>query len=514
MASLFPAYSVNPHPRKNEVPLQAQALAILKKREALEVLARRGIDFSSPNVTNTGEPVYTPQPGPQEQFYRCSADICIYGGSAFGGKSFALLAEPLKHKDVPGFNAVLFRRTSKQAEQEGGLWDSSQEMYRKAGGQGIAGLLEWRFPSGVTVRLSHMEHEQNRHDWYGAQLAFIGFDELQTFTEKQFWFLLSRNRSMCGVKPYLRATCNPSPDSWLSELLSWWIDQETGYAIEKRSGVIRYLVRHQHDDSLMWFDEHAEAHAYCREHYPINPHTGEPEASAKSFTFIRSSIYDNKLGLEKDPGYLVNLNTLPQLEREQLKLGNWKISAGSGGRFHKDWFEIVDNMYGAVVQRVRYWDKAGTRDGGKYTAGVLMAQSEPGIFYVEDVVRGQWSALERERIIKNTASQDGPHVEVWTEQEPGSGGKESAEATVRNLAGFTVYIDRVTGSKWARSGPLSAQVEAGNVKLLRGTWNRAYINELHNFSPEADKGAMVCDQVDASSGAFNQLTAGNRAFAA
>ena len=149
---------------------------------------------------------------------------------------------------------------------------------------------------------------------------------------------------------------------------------------------------------------------------------------------------------------------------------------------------------------MRYWDKAATEGGGARSAGVLIARTDRGLYYVEDVVCGQWSALKREQIMRATAERDGREVAIWTEQEPGSGGKESAEASVRNLAGFSVHTDRVSGSKCERAAPLAAQCEAGNVKIVRGAWNQGYLEELCSFPL-----GSFADQVDASSGAFNKL---------
>jgi predicted phage terminase large subunit-like protein len=153
---------------------------------------------------------------------------------------------------------------------------------------------------------------------------------------------------------------------------------------------------------------------------------------------------------------------------------------------------------------VRYWDKAGTDGGGAYTAGVLMTRHTSGVCYVVDVVRGQWSAGEREKVIKQTAEADGKSVAVWVEQEPGSGGKESAQNTILNLMGWNVHAEPVTGDKVTRARPFSAQAEAGNVRIVRDSpsrrWNAAFLDELGVFPVGKYK-----DQVDAASGAFNKL---------
>lgn len=169
-----------------------------------------------------------------------------------------------------------------------------------------------------------------------------------------------------------------------------------------------------------------------------------------------------------------------------------------GGMFKS--FPVVDAVPRDVVARVRYWDKAGSEGRGDWTAGVKMAMTSDGRFFVEHVVRGQWSAGARERIIKDTATADGPHTIVYVEQEPGSGGKESAESTVKNLAGFVVKIDKVTGDKVSRARPYAAQTEIGNVYLLRGAWNAAFIDE-HQIFPNGDHD----DMVDGGSGSFNKL---------
>ena len=174
-----------------------------------------------------------------------------------------------------------------------------------------------------------------------------------------------------------------------------------------------------------------------------------------------------------------------------------------GDMFPVDRFNIVEHGPQAkdVLRRVRYWDKAGTDGGGKRTAGVQMTRTKDGRYYIEDVVKGQWSALDRESRIKQTASVDGYNVSVWVEQEPGSGGKESAESTIRNLAGFKVLADKVTGDKETRAEPYAAQVQGGNIYLVRGQWNRDFISEHEAFPNGHFK-----DQVDAAAGAFIKLS--------
>lgn len=172
-----------------------------------------------------------------------------------------------------------------------------------------------------------------------------------------------------------------------------------------------------------------------------------------------------------------------------------------GGLFKSDKINLISSIDQKEIARsIRYWDKAATQGAGCNSAGVLMHEMRDHTIVVADVVAGQWSALQREKIIKRTAQIDGKKVKIWCEQEPGSGGKESAESTIRMLSGFVIKADRVTGSKEARAEPFAAQVEGGNVSCLIREWTKQYLDELSLFPA-----AKFRDRVDASSGAFNKL---------
>lgn len=179
----------------------------------------------------------------------------------------------------------------------------------------------------------------------------------------------------------------------------------------------------------------------------------------------------------------------------------------TGGMFKVDNFIKIDTMPTDILYSVRYWDKAGTDSKaktGKYSAwtvGVKMHRLKSGKFLISDVKRGRWSAEVREQIIRSVAEADGANVVIWQEQEPGSSGKDVAEATVRNLAGFVIYTERPTGDKTRRADPYSVQVNNGNVLLLNGDWNKEFIDE-HRFFPFS----KYKDQVDSAAGAMNKLT--------
>lgn len=203
---------------------------------------------------------------------------------------------------------------------------------------------------------------------------------------------------------------------------------------------------------------------------------------------------------------------LERLRDIQRTLGSYFWSAlyqqrptpPEGGKFKRDWFKVVPSIPAGARKAVRYWDKAGTDGGGDYTAGCLIVELDQQ-FYVVDMARGQWSDLQREARIEQCAEQDRRrflNLTTWIEQEPGSGGKDSAAATIRRLAGHSVRADRVSGDKETRASPFAAQCEAGNVFLVAGPWNATYLDELCMFPNGTHD-----DQVDASSGAFNRLRA-------
>lgn len=442
-------------------------------------------------MTSNSEAI-KPQTGPQERFLSTPADIAIYGGAAGGGKTFALLMEPLRHVTCnPDFSAVIFRKNAVQVRNPGGLWDESLKMYGLTAGRPVQTFLEWTWTKGGKVKFSHLDSEKAVLDWQGAQITLICFDELTHFSREQFFYLLSRNRSMCGVEPYVRCTTNPDSDSWVAEFISWWIDQETGYPIAERAGVLRYFIRV--NNSLIWADSKQELmDQYGKENLP------------KSVTFIPASVLDNKALLEVNPEYISNLNALPIVERARLLEGNWKIRPAAGLFFQRSWCEVVDAVP-ADLNTVRYWDLAATEktesNDPDFTVGLKMGKEpETGIFYVLDVVRFRLSPHKTEEAWKNTASIDGPSVRIGFPQDPGQAGKTQASYITRQLSGYTVQTKSERGDKLTRFGPFSSQCQAGNVKFLRAHWNDAVFSSLEGF-PEAAHD----DDADAASGAFAVL---------
>jgi predicted phage terminase large subunit-like protein len=208
------------------------------------------------------------------------------------------------------------------------------------------------------------------------------------------------------------------------------------------------------------------------------------------------------------------------LQEWRIKLGpfgysgqieQWPVPP-EGGMFKVDRIQIGAPPPVLKFHRIcRYWDKAGSEMGqGAETAGVKMGEYmewaggkvSVRLFWILDAIHGRWDSGERERIIRQTAEADGKNVIICVEQEPGSGGKESAQGTVRNLAGYTIGKDKVTGDKILRADPFSVQVNEGNVRALQGALWWPYLRDQLSLFPMA----KLKDGVDAASGAFAVLT--------
>jgi predicted phage terminase large subunit-like protein len=492
-------YGIKTAPPPSDTPVQDS----WRKRQAEE---------AAPEVPQDGVVRIGPQPGPQEMFLSTEADIAVYGGAAGGGKTWALLLEPIRAVQNPKFAGVIFRRTYPMIRNEGGLWDESVDLYKMLGATPKLSDFEWQFPSGATIRFAHMQHENNKLDWQGSQIPFIGFDELTHFSESQFFYVaLSRGRSMSGIKPYVRATTNPDASSWVKKFLAPWIDRTS--PIKAKSGEVMYMVRE--GGQVTWYRS--------REDLP------EEHKDAVSVTFVSASVYDNEIMLKENPGYLARLRALPPVERARLLDGDWDVVPSAGKVFNKTWAKLTDDLparpqleiirsYGtrqeveyvenpnAPFRMVRFWDFAGTekeissRDPD-YTVGVKMVLAGDRV-YVVDVVRGQFAAGAVDGIVLETARADGRNVAVRWEVEGGSAGKMVAAGLVKTLLGFDAQGARPRGTKLTRFKPFAKAARGGLVYVLKGAFTEDYLAELHHFPDKEWKK----DQVDATSGAFTYLT--------
>ena len=444
----------------------------------------------------------SPQKGAQMKFLSSKASIVIYGGSAGGGKTYGLLLTPLRYVGNPQFGAVVFRKHYAQIHNEGGLLDESVNIYRNVPNARLyrGAPATWLFQSGAKVSFNYIGSYSDVEKYQGSQICGIGFDELTHFDERSFFYMLSRNRSTSGIQPFVRATCNADADSWVASFIEWWINQDTGYPIPERSGVLRWFIRR--DEILYWADEKEDLWEQ------FNLKTEQEREQPRSVTFIASSLFDNKILMEKNPAYLANLNALPLVERERLLHGNWKIRPSAGTYFQRNQIgNMLEFIPNDVVRWVRAWDFAATaEDEGKdsaFTAGVLMGERKNGTFVVADVINQRLSASDVRNLVKLTAQTDRAkykRVRIRLNQDPGQAGRAQAQSFIKFLAGFDVVALPEAGSKEIRAEPMAAQWQAGNFDILVADWNDAYFGQLENFPVSRYK-----DMVDASTAAFGEL---------
>src|SRR3972149_4126401 len=406
--------------------------------------------------------IIRPQPGPQWNFSACNADIKIFGGQKGEAKSYGMFLALLRYRNNPLFYSVLFRRTRKQLKNPGGLWDKAKQIYPLF--EGIENLTELHFQwvSGAKIKFDGLQHENDVELHDGAEYAVIGFDEFIQFTEKQFWGLVSCNRSVCGLQPYITAATNPSKKSWVKKLIRWWLDADGAYPDYSKSGVLRYFFRESGE--LIWGDSKEE----LLHKYPYK----KPE-HIKSLTFIPARLEDNQILMQADPGYEGNLDAQTTSEKERLRRGNWNVDQAKGEYFRDYYFPIVKSIPTDLIAVVRYWDRAATEPSQSnpdpdWTSGVLMGKRSGGRFIILD--------RKKDR-------------------------KTEAEDLIRFLAGFDVKMIRSDENKETRAIPLSSQAEIGNVDMLEGDWNDDFISELEDFPNGSHD-----DQVDAARGAFNELS--------
>ena len=456
------------------------------------------------------QPKINPHEGPQAKFFCSPADIAIYGGAAGGGKTWAMLAEPLRHVGNPKFGAVIFRKSYPQITGEGGLWDEACQLYPLFGARMLTGDMLARFPSGAKVSFRHMEHEQTKLEWQGTQIPLIEFDELTHFSESQFFYMLSRNRSLCGVRPYVRASCNPDARSWVAKLIAWWIDQDTGFPIPERAGKVRWFVRH--GDGLSWGDSRKEME---------QRHPGQ---EPKSLAFFPSKLEDNPTLLKKDPGYLANLMALPRLEREQLLGGNWLATEETViDKAHLRSYTLRGEIYSVLLhgehlvidshqcRRLATIDTAGTSKEkaedkkGKPPSWSVLAVWDywhaKDLLFLRHVWRDRvgWNEL-KSRIPEVLKGWGVPRAYIENAHH-GPALKDELRGVQCELIGPVLpgMTDSSRGAKLERAvaSRLLSRIEDGLLRLPEeADWKAEYVNELTTWSGLPDETA---DQIDVSS---------------
>lgn len=388
----------------------------------------------------------------------------FYGGAAGGGKSVALLMAALQYVDVPGYAALIVRRTLEELRMPGALIDLSRQWLAGTDARWNGNEHKWTFPSGATLGFGYLKNPGSETRYQSAAFQFIGFDELTAFLEGQYSFLFSRLR-----KP----------------------DKPTRGRAVDGVGISDVPLRIRSASN-----PGGDGHEWVKELFV--------EPSTRRSPFFPAKLEDNP-HLDRDT-YLAALAMMTDpITRMRMEAGDWDVLA-EGTRFHRDWFEIVDRLPSGASNACRHWDLAATEPSPAapdpdYTVGTHLLAYPDGSYVVEDVQRMRVTSAKVELAIKTSAREDGRLCVVGLEQEPGSSGKLLIEDYQRRvLRGYSVKGIRPTGDKFTRAGPAASAAEQGRVKVLRAEWNRAWLNELCLFTQNW-KGHD--DQVDSFSGAFD-----------
>jgi len=405
------------------------------------------------------EPLYCPEEPSltQKVFLRSNNIEALFGGAAGGGKSSALLMAAMQYVDVPGYTAILFRKTYADLALPGALMDrflSWIKDYPEI--KWNANTYTATFPSSARITFGYLNNKTDYLRYKSAEFQFVGMDEVTEIREDDYRYLFSRirrpnNTALARVPLRMRAASNPAPN-WVRE---------------------RFLV----------------------------------EGPEKGRIFVPSLLEDNP-GIQQD-SYRRMLQELPPIERAQLEKGDW-FATSLGTMFLREDFTIIEPSEVPTLiapKVVRFWDMAGSVVSEKnkdpdYTAGVLLIY-ENGIGYVMDVTRVREDSPEVEDLVRETAADDGVAVPIRVEQEPGASGKSLVNMYSRNVvAGYDFEPVAASGDKVTRAKPLASAVRNGNIKLVRGPWNLEFLDEITSFPEQVTHD----DQVDALAHAYSVVT--------
>lgn len=325
------------------------------------------------------ELVLAPHPGPQTRLLESTATLTFYGGQGGGGKTYGALLALARWFQVSGYEAILFRRNAVDLEGADSAWEQSKRVMGVLGGTArTAPALSWRWPEHrSSIEMRHLQNPGDEERHQGKSYACVVFEEVTHFLASQFWYLISRLRSTCGVTPHMIATLNPDPESWVFALVEWWIDAESGLPIPERDGVVRWMVRLA-DDSLAWADTREELESRY------------PDRAPMSVTFIAARFSDNPTLALKDPDYHARLDMLPAVQRDRLKEGRW-TRARKGSLFHEAPATYTARPIRFDVIRIGVDFAYSARTSADHNAAVVVGRIADR-FYVLHVVKRQCDA--------------------------------------------------------------------------------------------------------------------------
>lgn len=483
--------------------------------------ASAGIEALCPHVFNN--PYIPKRPSPNQavflglhnsELWSTSPTVfqALFGGSAGGGKSAALLMACAQYVHEPDFFALVIRRTYTELTQPGAIMDLAKQWWIPAGVDWKESEKTFTFPSGAKVLFGYMDGPNDHYRYAGANYHLICWDELTQWKDSHQYDFVSLSRVRRGInsKAPLRVLCASNPGG-------------PGHAWVKRK-----FIGGTDPDTGRW----------CKPSWPYIPAklTENPGIDAKS--------------------YIAALSQMQPTLREQLLEGNWD-ARDPGDYFRPEWFgplldPAADIWASRDCNRVRWWDLAASEaKDAAFTAGVRMARHRSGVRAIEHCRAFRATPGLRDDLIVQTAQADGPSVTVGIEIEPGSGGIAQFHSLERRLKslGFRVvgarpkaestHAEQMTmmmapssdRGKALRAAPVSSCLHRGwqrrsnpadnngcewwgndfnkpleqerdGIRLFAGPWTQSYLDVICEFPNGA-----TCDEVDATSGAWAYLEA-------
>jgi predicted phage terminase large subunit-like protein len=459
------------------------------------------------------EPYTTQTPHPKQQvFLNLKEQEVLFGGAAGGGKSSAILMAALQYVDVPGYSALILRRTWADLVLPGAIMDRAATWLANTPAHKLDGGRVWKFPSGARIQFGYLQHENDKLRYQSAEFQFIAFDELTQWPlESAYDYMFSRIR-----RPTIACVNCSVP---MKRVMGWVMRNGAKvpnfrYAHKNASRCTqpypdpKVLANYKPaPDGTSIFDIPLRMRAGTNPGGPgmewVRKRFVDPATRRSDARFIRSLLQDNP-SLDQEE-YRKALHRLNPVDRERLLNGDWDV-VESGDMFDRADFRPVTTTPIDCKYWVRYWDLAATSGGGDWTVGALCSVRQDNTFHIEHIVRIQGGPREVENLIKATAQVDTPGVHIRMEQEPGSSGVTVIDHYARNvLSGWNFSGIKTTGDKVTRATALSSYVAGGYVSIKIGRWNGDMLDEMQLFP----KGAHD-DQVDAVAGAFNYLTQAQR----
>lgn len=276
-----------------------------------------------------------PHEGMQEKVLLSDASFIIYGGNRGGGKSFAMMLDPVYDIDNPKFTGQFFRKNKDDIELNGGLWDKAKTVYPLVGGEPKESALKYVFPSGAVLNFSHLENESIKKiesRFKGLEIPYIAIDEIDQIQFSTVKKLIESNRNSNGIRNRFHGSCNPSSDTWLRKWIDWYVGED-GYIIPERDGVIRYFFLTGNTvDDVVWGNSKEEVYHKCKNMIDASWSDKFAEYGMnkldliKDFVFIQGDLAENKELLESDPTYLANIAMGSEADRQRNLAGNWNLS--------------------------------------------------------------------------------------------------------------------------------------------------------------------------------------------